>query len=254
MDMTQALVLFAAAFVGAAVNAIAGGGGFVAFPALLFTGVAPIQANATSAAALLLGNLAVLGAYRRNIPTQRAVIITLLLVSLAGGTVGGLLLLLTPPLAFVRILPWLLLVATLLFALSGPLAAFLRRRNAPEAPISRRALGLGASAHFASAIYGGYYGGGNGFVILAVLGLMGMRDIHKMNALRTLLAITLNVTAVLTFSLVGLIAWPQVGVMIAGAIIGGYSGGSVARRLSPTLLRGAVILLGAALTVYFFVK
>jgi uncharacterized membrane protein YfcA len=254
MSVPQAVGLLLVGIVAGALNSVAGGGGFLGFPALLFVGVPAIAANATSAAALLMGNLASLGAYHRVIPRQPRATRVLLAVSLVGGTIGGMLLLLTPAVTFVRLVPWLLLFATLLFALSGPISARLRRVRGQDAEMPWRTLIPGAVAMFGSAIYGGYYGGGNGFVVLAILGLMGLGDIHKLNALRTLLVIVLNVTAVITFVIAGALAWPQLLALMTGAIVGGYVGARSAQRVAPARVRLLVIAIGAALTVYFFVR
>jgi uncharacterized protein len=250
----QAVGLLLAGLVGGLLNSVGGGGGFVCFPALLFVGVPSISANATSATALLVGNSASLGAYRRALPHERTVTLVLVIVSLIGGAIGGVLLLLTPSLTFTRLVPWLLLCSTLLFALSGPITAWLRRNCTQREAIAPRSLAGAAVAQTFSAIYGGYYGGGNGFVILAILGLMGMHNIHQMNALRALLAITLNATAILIFILAGAVAWPQAVVMTLGTMVGGYLGAHAAQRVAPARVRLFVIALGFALTLYFFVR
>lgn len=254
MTVGQGILLFCAAVISGALNSVAGGGGFIAFPALIFTGVPLIAANATSATALVVGNLASLSAYRSDLIRQRAVIIVLLLSSLIGGTIGGVLLVITSPVTFVHILPWLLLVATALFAASGPVAHYLRRNEKLDAPVPAKRLALTAVAQVGSAIYGGYYGGGNGFVMLALLSLMGMTNIHKINALRTLMAITLNTTAIIIFIVAGKVYWPQALLMMVGAVLGGYFGAFYARQVNPAVVRGMVIVIGVILTIYFFVK
>ncbi len=254
LTLPQAIGLLLAGLVAGALNAVAGGGGFIGFPALVLAGVPSISANATSAAALLVGNTASLGAYRRIVPRQPLVTRVLMAVSLVGGSIGGVLLLLTPPVTFARVVPWLLLFATLLFALSGPITARLRRARVAETGISRRMLVIAAVAMFFSAIYGGYYGGGNGFVVLAILGMLGVGDMHQMNALRTLLVIVLNATATLTFIIAGAVAWPQALALLVGAVAGGYFGARFAQRIDPARVRLGVIAIGAALTVYFFLR
>jgi uncharacterized protein len=253
LTLPQAVGLLLAGVLGGMLNSVAGGGGFIGFPALLLAGVPPISANATSSAALLMGNTASLGAYRRVLPRYPLVTRVLMVISLVGGIIGGVLLLLTPPVTFTHVVPWLLLFATMLFALSGPITARLRRRRVATGTISRRTLVIASFAMLVSAIYGGYYGGGNGFVVLAILGMMGVGDMHQMNALRTLLVIVLNLMATLTFIIAGAVAWPQALVMV-GAVAGGYFGARAAQRVDPARVRVLVIFIGAALTVYFFLR
>ncbi|MBA3825543.1 MAG: sulfite exporter TauE/SafE family protein [Ktedonobacterales bacterium] len=254
LTLPQAVGLLLAGVLGGLLNSVAGGGGFIGFPALVFAGVPSIPANATSATALLVGNTASLGAYRRALPRQRLVTLVLVGGSFIGGAVGAILLLLTPPVTFARLVPWLLLFSTLLFALSGPIITRLRRGRGHDDAVSGRTLAIAAVAQTISAVYGGYYGGGNGFIMLAILGLMGMRDIHKMNALRTLLAITLNATAVVIFISAGAVAWPQALTMMVGAVVGGYCGARAAQRIDPARVRLLVIGIGACLTGYFFLR
>ena len=252
LSLNQALFLFTAGVLGGALNAVAGGGSFIAFPALLFTGVPPIPANATNALALWTGVSASGGAYRNRLDVPRRVMVPLLVTSFAGGVAGAFLLLRTPAHTFMRVLPWLMLGATLLFVFGKRLAgnrASSVGHNATAAAIA------GASVfELGVAIYGGYFGGGVGIINLAMLAAVGMTDIHAMNALKSVLGSAINGVAVLVFVLRRAIYWPQAIVMILGAVVGGYFGAHYAQRLPQVWIRWFVILVGTGMTVYFFLK
>jgi uncharacterized membrane protein YfcA len=259
MTFLQAIILFIAAMLGGTLNAVAGGGSFISFPALIFTGVPPIQANATSTVALWPGSLASVGAYRKELAALNHVVVLLLgVTSLVGGVLGAVLLLITPQATFLGLVPYLLLLATLLFAFSPRITAMLRRRNVAsqsiekKVSISRRTLTVIVLIQFVIAIYGGYFGGGIGIMILASLGVMGMENIHEMNGLKTVLQTSINGVAVITFIIAGAVFWLQALVMIAGSIAGGYGGAYFARKLDPRLIRGFVIVVGVGMTIYFF--
>jgi len=256
IDMTpsHAVLLFFAAMLGGMLNSVAGGGSFISFPALVFAGVPPISANATNTVALWPGSAASVAAYRKDFATQRNALVPLSIVSVTGGVIGALLLLLTPETTFVRLVPYLLLVATLLFTFSPTITARLRSRGHTHASSSRHSITGMSLAQVPIAIYGGYFGGGIGVLMLAALSLMGMENIHTMNALKNLLATFINGIAVVTFVVAGAVAWPQALVMIVGAIIGGYVAGHQARKLEPRLVRRFVIAVGFAMTAYFFLR
>jgi uncharacterized membrane protein YfcA len=257
MTILTALILFIAAVLGGALNSVAGGGSFITFPSLFLTGVLPIQANATSTVALWPGSLASVGAYRQELAAQdRVLVVVLVITSLVGGVLGAVLLLRTPQSTFQQLIPYLLLLATLLFAFSGPITSRLRKRGlaVQKTSISRLKLVSISFFQLIVAIYGGYFGGGIGILMLASLGLMGMENIHEMNALKTILQSCINGVAVITFIIAGAVVWLQAIVMIVGAIAGGFTGAYYARQLDPRLVRGFVILVGVSLTIYFFVR
>lgn len=231
---------------------MAGGGSFFAFPALLFAGVPPIPANATNTLALWTGVTASGGAYRNRLDVPRRVILPLMVTSLVGGLVGAFLLLRTPAHTFMRVLPWLMLGATLLFIFGRKLAG--GRASGVGYQATTAAI-VGASIfEFFVAIYGGYFGGGVGIVNLAMLSAVGMTDIHAMNALKSVLGVAINGIAVIAFIVAGAIAWPQAIVMIAGAMVGGFFGAHYAQKLPEAWIRWFVIVTGIAMTVYFFDK
>lgn len=258
MTFFQALALFIAAMVGSSLNSVAGGGSFITLPTLIFTGVPSKIANATSTVALWPGSAASVGAYRKELVKQnRTRLLVLGITSLIGGLLGALLLLGTSQNTFVQLLPYLLLLATVLFAVSGPITTRLRAHVADRATkqtnqVSWRTLTIIALLQLIIAIYGGYFGGGIGILMLATLGLMGMENIHEMNAVKTVLQTVINGVAVIAFIIAGAVVWLQAIIMIAGAIVGGFTTASFARRLDPRIVRGFVILVGISMTIYFF--
>jgi len=246
------MFLFLAGILGGALNAVAGGGSFVAFPALLLVGVPPIPANATNTLALWTGVTASGGAYRNRLDVPRRVLMPLLITSFVGGIIGAFLLLKTPAHTFLRVLPWLMLGATLLFVFGNRLA---RGHPSSVGHDATTAAILGASIfELVVAVYGGYFGGGVGIVNLAMLAAVGMTDIHAMNALKSILGMAINGIAVLVFIVKDAIYWPQGIVMIVGALVGGYLGAHYAQKLPQAWVRNFVILVGAGMTVCFFVK
>jgi uncharacterized membrane protein YfcA len=252
LTLEHGIFLSVAGVLGGALNAVAGGGSFIAFPALLFVGVPPIPANATNTLALWTGAAASGGAYRNQLDVPMRVLLPLLVAGLVGGIFGAALLLRTPAHTFMRVLPWLMLGATLLFLFGRKLAgsrALSVGHDATTAAI------LGASIfELGVAVYGGYFGGGIGIVNLAMLAAVGMTDIHAMNALKSVFGTAINGIAALVFVVRGAIYWPHAIVMIVGALVGGYFGAHYAQKLPQSWIRGFVILVGMGMTVYFFVK
>ncbi len=252
MTLQTAIFLFFAGALGGALNSVAGGGSFIAFPALLFTGVPPIPANATNTIALWTAAAASGGAYRKRLDVPRRVLVPLIAASLTGGLAGAFLLLKTPAHTFMRVLPWLTLGATLLFAFGKKLAG--RRRSVIEHEATALALAGATLFQLVVAVYGGYFGGGMGIVMLAMLAVLGMTDIHAMNALKTVMGFVINGIAVVTFVVAGAVYWKQGTVMIAGGILGGYLGAHFALKVPQVWIRMFVVLVGAGMTLYFFWK
>ncbi len=251
MSPQTAIFLFIAGVLGGALNAVAGGGSFIAFPALLFTGVPPIPANATNTIALWTAAAASGGAYRNKLDMPRRVMIPLFAASLVGGLFGALLLLKTPAHTFLRVLPWLTLGATLLFAFGKKLAG--KRGSVIEQKSSTLALAGATLFQLVVAVYGGYFGGGMGIVMLAMLATLGMTDIHSMNALKSVMAFVINGVAVVTFIAARAVYWKPGAVMIVGGILGGFIGAHYAMKLPQAWVRVFVVLVGTGMTVYFFV-
>jgi uncharacterized membrane protein YfcA len=254
------LFLFGAALLGGALNAVAGGGSFIGVPALLSAGIAPVTANATTTLAMWPGSLSSAVAYRREIVRARHWLVTLGAASLVGGLLGGWLLIRTPDQRFLHLLPWLMLAAAITFTLGGRVADRLlnRRASATSAPATS-APGTAAPLwillfQFVIAIYGGYFGGGMGIMMLAAFSIAGMSDIHEMNGLKTLLAVAINGVALVEFIVTGAIAWAPGLIMVAGGIVGGYYGAFLARKIDAGVVRAIVIVVAWTMTIYFFVR
>jgi uncharacterized protein len=252
LHLHTAIFLFVAGALGGAINAVAGGGSFIAFPALLFTGVPPVPANATNTLALWLGVTASGGAYRSRLNLSRRVMIPLIATSVVGGLFGAFLLIKTPGQTFLKVLPWLMLGATLLFAFGKYLTRKIAAGISEDA--SSGAIAGASVFELFVAIYGGYFGGGMGIMNLAMLAALGMTDIHAMNALKVVLGGVINGVATVTFVVTRAIVWPQGIVMTAGAMLGGYFAAKWAQRLPQQWIRSFVIFVGTGMTIYFFVK
>jgi uncharacterized membrane protein YfcA len=255
LHIWQAIFLLFTAAIAGTLNALAGGGSFISFPALLFLRIPPVEANATNTVALWPGLAASTLAYLKRLDAPLRLLLPLLVTSVAGGWAGAFLLLKTPQHTFMRLVPWLLLGGTLLFAfgnsirkLVGTSAVIDDLRN-----MSARAIVVGSIAELLVSVYGGYFGAGIGFMTLAMLALMGMRDIHAMGAIRTLLAVAINAAAVVTFIAAHAVLWPQCTVMIAGSLAGGWFGAHFAQKADPRKVRALVIAVGFTMTAYFFI-
>jgi uncharacterized protein len=246
--MGSYLLLIIAALAAGLINSVAGGGMFLTFPALVFTGVPSIIANASSTMALIPGVLASAGAYRDDFrKSEDFPFLPLLMVSMAGGIVGALLLLFTPQKTFDSVIPWLLLVATLLIAF-GPRISPILKRLFHIGPVTVVVI------QFFIAIYGGYFGGAIGILMLATWTVFGLTDIHVMNANRTLMGAAANSVAAVLFIFAHKIWWPQTLVMLVACIVGGYIGALAAKRVRPSYVRGFVIVVSAGITIAFFLR
>ena len=238
------ILLFLAAAIGGALNAVAGGGSFLTLPALIVAGVSPVAANATSTLAFWPASLSSAFAYRGDIKTSRRWIAALGITSVAGGLAGALLLVRTSDSSFLRLLPWLMLTAAATFTFGH------RLRRAHWHP------GLAAVVvvQFFIATYGGYFGGGIGIMMLATMALVGMTNIHEMNGLKSFLGVSINAVALVTFILSGAITWKYGAMMAVGATLGGYSTAAFARKVDAKYVRTFVIVVGWGMTAYFFIK
>ncbi len=247
MRAWELVVVFVVAVGGGGVNAIAGGGTLLTFPTLLWLGRNPVLANATNTLGLWPGT--VLGAvgFRAELARSRAWVALLLVPSLAGGIAGAVLLLRTPTSTFEAIVPWLILAATALLALQEPLSARLRRHEAIRLAPGWKALAVLFQA--AVGVYGGYFGAGIGILMLAALGLLGMRDLHQMNGVKNLMAAAINGIAIVWFVASGAILWRDAAVMMAGAALGGWASSKLAYRLGRKAVRRVVVAIGLAMAV-----
>jgi uncharacterized membrane protein YfcA len=244
------LWLITASLIAGAVNAVASGGSFISFPAMLGMGIPPVQANATNTVAIWPGQLTSLLTLRGDLPRE------LLTLSIACGVLGGVggavILLHTPQSVFVLILPWLLLAATLLFAFSGKISAWLRKETSH--PHVQKPLHVGTlfAMLLPVCVYIGYFGAGGGLLIMAVLALMGMDDMHKLNSMKVLVACLSNFSAVVTFVLARAVVWHYCLIAMVAAGIGGYVGARFAKRMSPVAIRAMVLTAGFSVAAWFF--
>jgi uncharacterized protein len=239
LHLSLALV---AAFGAGAVNAIAGGGTLLTFPAIVALGVTPLVANATSTVALWPASLSSMWGYRGELAGARRWVIGFAAPSLGGGALGAWLLLHTAPAAFARIVPFLVLGATVLFLVQRPL---MRRLNAPRAVTEGPTPGF-LMAQFLVAVYGGYFGAGIGILMLAVLGFLGLTNIHRMNGLKNWGGMCINGVAVVMFAAGGIVHWPIALTMAAGGVLGGYAGARLAQRVGQERVRHAIVAIGLA--------
>jgi len=263
VNLTSSALLVGVALIAGALNSIAGGGSFLSFPLLVFLGVPSVNANATNTVALWPGTLASTGAYRKALSTALLKrMMPLMVVTLAGSLVGALLLLKTRQSTFDHLVPWLLLGGTLLFSFRDKINARVTRRRtgAGESPETAASSGEPSWGHVIWAtlleaplgIYIGYFGAGVGILMLPLLALMGVRNIHSMSGVRTLLVTCGNAVAVTVFILAHAIYWQQALLMMGGAVVGGYAGAWLAQKMSQKTVGYLVIAIGLSMSTYFF--
>jgi hypothetical protein len=242
------VLLVGAGFLAGALNAVAGGGTFLTLPSLVYLGLPPIVANATSTVAVLPGYISSAVAFRGHIgPAAGVALLGLVVASMLGGIAGACLLLVTPSAVFRGIVPWLLLLATVLFAVGPWLLVQLRTRRPGQAgPFAALVV------VFLISLYGGYFNGGLGILLLAGFGLLGLDDLNRMNGLKNLLSAVLSVISSLTFAVAGIVSWREAAIMAVAATLGGYWGGRVAQRVRPSLLRAGIVVTGLVMSALFF--
>jgi len=247
MSSVHVPILFSAAFVAGVINSIAGGGMLITFPVLIWLGLDPKIANATSTVALWPGLFGGLFGYRKELEDSSRILVRLGLTSVVGGAFGAWLLILTPSPTFARLVPFLILFATVLFMMQGTINRRLKLQPIVSEP--PRSWWLGAMIfQFLSATYGGYFGAGNGVLMLAALGLLGLHDLNRANGIKNFMGICINSIAVLSFSLLHMVVWPDALLMAVGALLGGYAGASIAVRIGQTVVRRAIVVIGSAIT------
>lgn len=252
------LPLMVTACLAGAINSVAGGGTLLTFPTLIFAlagfgDEAAAMANATSSVALLPGSIAGAWGYRPELVSQGRFIVKLLLPSLLGGLTGSLLLAWYPK-EFEAVVPWLVLTAAGLFLLQPPLVRLVRRRQQEQQPPGLFLLIVLLGFQFLVAVYGGYFGAGIGILMLTALGFMGIGNIHAMNGIKTVLAAAINTVTVVVVIAYGLVYWPYVFVMAGAAILGGYGGARIARKLPAALVRGLVVTIGFWLGLHYLLR
>lgn len=255
MTFPHAAFLFAVALVAGVLNSVAGGGSFLSFPALIFTGMPPVNANATNTAALWPGTAASVAAYRQVISGHKREFLPLVLTGITGGLLGAVVLLRTPQATFLKMVPWLLLSATLLLTFSRHITRVLGpfipgKGDRPP----RKAIVAGAAVQLCIAVYIGFFGAGAGILMMAMFAIMGVRSIHTINGLKTMLATVCNGVAIIAFIYARAIWWPQALLMLSGAALGGYGGAWYAQKLPAQFVRWFAIATGFGMTAWFFVK
>jgi uncharacterized protein len=250
----QSAWLVTASFLAGVLNAVAGGGSFFSFPALLGLGVLPIAANATNTVALWPGQLTSVAAYREDLGVNLQLLVPVSLSALAGGLAGAVVLLQTRQGTFLHLVPWLLLLASLLFAASTPISRWIAGRRVERIGRERpRYLPL-CAAMATVCFYIGYFGAGAGFLIMSVLAIFGIQSIREVNALKVVATTIANGIAVVTFILGRQIVWHLCALMMVTAAVGGYVGGRYSRRMSARVMRWFVVIVGLGMSAYFFWK
>jgi uncharacterized membrane protein YfcA len=242
--------LVVASFIAGVMNAMAGGGSFLSFPAMLAMGVPPIQANATNTVALWPGQLTSLAALKSDV--RKDLLPVVVATSILGGLSGAVVLLQTKQVTFLHLIPWLLLTGTLIFGISGPVSRWLRARSAqPHAMRGPRYVPL-FCALLPICFYIGYFGAGGGFLIMTVLALFGVEEMHALNAMKVVAACLSNLVAIGTFIVSGAVLWHYCLISMIFAGTGGYVGAHYARRMNPEVLRVIVVVTGCVISAYFF--
>jgi uncharacterized protein len=246
-------VLAGAALVAGAMNAMAGGGSFISFPALLGAHIPPVNANATNTVALWPGQMASIVAFRAELREGRELLLPVMLAGAIGGVAGALTLLHTSQSTFKILVPWLLLFATAIYAASKKFNEWIISRGGATKQQEVRGFPFTMFAALVLvSIYIGYFGAGAGFLIITVLSLFGVKNLHEVNALKALCTTLANGVAVVTFIVAGAVYWKECLTMMGMAIVGGYLGAAYSRKMNPGILRGVVIATGAALSLYYF--
>jgi uncharacterized membrane protein YfcA len=249
-----------ASFLAGALNAVAGGGSFLSFPAMLSIGLGPIQANATNTVALWPGQLTSIAGYRDEVRKHRGLAVWMAAAGLVGGSVGAIILLHTPAKTFLNLVPWLLLFAALTFAVSGPVMKQIERRRGarivdPESETGRkRNYWPLALATMVVCFYIGYFGAGAGFLIISLLSVFGFQDLNEMNAMKVVSTTMANGMACILFAFSGKVEWRYCLAAMVTCAVGGYLAARLAQRLSPAFLRALVVAIGLGMAAYFFWK
>jgi uncharacterized membrane protein YfcA len=247
------LWLSVAAFLAGVLNAVAGGGSFLLFPAMLGMKMLPVQANATNTVALWPGQLTSIAAYREDIRRNRRLALPMGLAGLLGGTAGALVLLNTPQMTFLRLVPWLLLVAASIFAATGPVTRWLDRRKSAARNVAHPPRLLFVSlATAVVCFYVGYFGAGAGFLLITLLSLFGFQDLNEINALKVVATTMANGVAFLIFVMNGQVVWRYCLLAMVTCAIGGYTSARFARMVPQPVLRGIVIVIGFSMAAWFF--
>ena len=253
MSPIEILCLALAAMAAGMINAVAGGGTMITFPVLLLFGTAPVTANATSTVALVIGTAGSIFGFREHLPIIKPWLGRFVPVSILGGLLGSMLLTRTSDEVFARLVPFLILFATVLFCAQGAFRSF-SNRGVRSASTTGRGLWVAIAFQFAVAIYGGYFGAGIGILMLATLGFLGMVDIHEMNALKNLLGSLINLVASAWFVASGIVDWSRAGVMTVGALAGYYAGAHFSQRIAQKHVRNIITSVGVVISAVMFYR
>jgi len=253
LDLIHLAVAFTSAFLAGAINSVAGGGTLVSFPALIWLGLNSVTANATSTVAIWPGTIGSMWGYRRELREAESRFRILIVPSLLGGITGALLLRWTKPAFFDELVPFLILFATMLFVIQGPIQRLLKTADAESHKSTKWMVGA-LLFQLAVGIYGGYFGAGIGILMLAALSILGLSDIHEMNSLKVVFGGSINGVAAVYFAYAGMVQWPYVLIMAVGAILGGIGGAGTARKLGRTAVRRIVIAIGFGMAISLFIK
>lgn len=252
MELADILMLIPVSILAGAVNSIAGGGTFFTFPILILMGVPPIIANTTNKVGIAIASVAGVAGFWKEIRMIRPMLLFFCLTALIGSVAGSLLLLAIPSEDFRALVPWLMLIATLMFAFGGKWA---KRRHAanghadPQA-VTRPSIGFG---QFLIGVYGGFFAAGMGILMLGLYEVAGMKNIHEMNALKVVVALGINLISAAVFLFAGTVDWAIAAILIVGALFGGYGGAVLSKKLPQKLIRQMIVTYGVAMTLYFFI-
>ena len=253
IEVVELAGLFLAAVVAGAINSVAGGGTLISFPSLVAFGEPEIISNATNTAALWPGSVSSAIGYRKFTHVNRTLLTFLIVPSIIGGLVGAVILVVTPEGLFKLVVPFLILFATILFAARNFISRKLAMKTTEET-VTRSGKVWGFFFQLFVAAYGGYFGAGIGILMLGSLSVMGLRDVHVMNAIKTPLQAIINLTAFLFFALKGLVVWPLALLMAVGAIIGGFAGARSAKHIKQSYLQAFIIAVGLIITTWFLLR
>lgn len=251
MSSIHVLIIFVAGFGAGAVNAVAGGGSLISFPALLAVGLSPITANVTNTIAVWPGYVGSVTAYRTNILEQKDRIKQTSLVSIAGAITGTIILLQAPPSVFKILVPYLILMATTLLVVQKQMLAFFTKKSATHPNGTKISLVVGL---FLASVYGSYFGAGLGIMLLSLLASFIHDDLQKLNGLKMYLSLVIATIGSIIYALYASVAWTDVAIMAVATLMGGYLGAGFARKLSPKALKASVIIFGYTIGLIILVK
>jgi len=262
MNFGSYALVVGSAFIAGVINSVAGGGTVLTFPALIAAGLSPITANATSTVALVPGSFTAAYGFRNAIGSNKGLIIKLAIVNIVGGAIGTIVVLCIGDALFARLVPWLILCATFLFIAQEPISNAMKARiqasdgetASGEDTLTGPAAFKMLSLQFVFAIYGGFFGAGMGILMLAALGFLGLKNIYRMNAIKNINAVAINVVASLIFIFNGRVNWKVAAMMAVAAIIGGYGGAGIALKIGQKRVRQIVIGIGLAIAAIMFYR